>query len=348
MAQVQTKSQTAVQEYMDTMLTDLFPSIPSEEPAEPVNLEVVTPETATEFIATEPDKDVTSPDFSEPESIVVEPAFEEPVETLQQETAEVEVQSEAQEQTQTQDVSTVDFDSQLAEEIEQATAAAETIETETEVAAVIQDESPVTEVETVQVEIQPAVEVSEPEVNTAPVVDEPAPEVVEQVETVTEKPKTLRYPNAPEWAQEAFDVLLFDVCGLKLAVPMESLGRIIKVEHETNHLIGRPDWFIGAYSEAEQRLFVVDTAKYIMPEKGFNLEEEGFDHIVQLQRTQWTLACKNVHTTVRLEPDQVKWRSAQGKRKWLAGTVVEHMCGLLHVDSLVELLSGEVPDERDQ
>lgn len=347
MAQVQTKSQTAVQEYMDTMLTDLFPSIPSEEPTEPVNLEVVTPETATEFIAGEPDKDTTVADFSEPEPVAAEPAIEEPVEALQQDTAEIEVQSEAQEQTQAPAVSTVDLDLQLAEEIEQATVAAKTVETEAET-AVIQDEPLVAEIEPVQADIQPTVEVSEPEKNTEPVVETPAPEVAEQVETVTEKPKTLRYPNAPEWAQEAFDVLLFDVCGLKLAVPMESLGRIIKVEHETNHLIGRPDWFLGAYSEADQRLFVVDTAKYIMPEKGFNLEEEGYDHIVQLQRTQWTLACKNVHTTIRLEPDQVKWRSAQGKRKWLAGTVVEHMCGLLHADSLVELLSGEVPDERDQ
>lgn len=84
-----------------------------------------------------------------------------------------------------------------------------------------------------------------------------------------------------------------------------------------------------------------------MPEKGFDLGEEGYDYIIQLQRTQWTLACKNVQTTVRIQPDQVKWRSAQGKRKWLAGTVVDHMCALLHVDSLVDLLEGEVPSESE-
>jgi len=44
---------------------------------------------------------------------------------------------------------------------------------------------------------------------------------------------------------------------------------------------------------------------------------------------------------VRLEPDQVKWRSQQGKRKWLAGTVIEHMCALVHVDTLVEILESE-------
>ncbi|MGR6873223.1 chemotaxis protein CheW [Pseudomonas sp. HK3] len=172
------------------------------------------------------------------------------------------------------------------------------------------------------------------------------PEV--QVETdsqIIDEPKVaskaLRYPKAPIWAQEAFEVLLFDVCGLKLAVSMEALGKIIKVEHETNQLIGRPDWFIGAYIENEQHLYVVDTAKYIMPEKGFNLADDGFDYVIQLQRSKWSLACKKVYSTVRLEPDQVKWRSQQGKRQWLSGTVVDHMCALIHVDSLIDLLEAE-------
>ncbi|MFT6155057.1 MAG: purine-binding chemotaxis protein CheW [Bermanella sp.] len=150
-----------------------------------------------------------------------------------------------------------------------------------------------------------------------------------------------RFPKAPGWAQEAFDILLFDVCGLKLAVPMESLGKIIKVERETNQLIGRPDWFIGAYNESDEHLYVVDTAKYIMPEKGYDLEAEGFAYLIQLQRSKWTLACKQVYTTVRIEPDQVKWRSSNGKRQWLSGTVIEHMCALIHVDKLIEILNAD-------
>ena len=250
---VQTKSQLAVQEYMESLLVDLFPAIPDTD-------EVVTPDTAVAFIANEPD-------------LALEVA-----------------------------------------ELDKAVATA--VEAATEVAV---------------------------EAKVETVVEAPVENTVETGRVLGEPPKALKYPNAPAWAQESFDALLFDVCGLKLAVPMEALGKIIKVEHETNHLIGRPEWFIGAYSETDQRLFVVDTAKYIMPEKGFDLAADGFDYIIQLQRTQWTLACKNVKTTVRLEPDQVKWRSAQGKRKWLAGTVVEQMCALLHVDSLIELLDSEVP-----
>ena len=189
-------------------------------------------------------------------------------------------------------------------------------------------------VEAVEVDVKPIESVDvPPEVEAqadSQIIDEPKA-----------KPQELRYPKAPAWAQEAFEVLLFDVCGLKLAVSMEALGKIIKVEHETNQLIGRPDWFIGAYIENEQHLYVVDTAKYIMPEKGFDLADDGFDYVIQLQRSKWSLACKKVYSTVRLEPDQVKWRSQQGKRQWLSGTVVDHMCALIHVDSLIDLLEAE-------
>jgi len=185
--------------------------------------------------------------------------------------------------------------------------------------------------------VSPVTEVTVPAVE--PSMDTSTESVTEvEAEPVVEK----RFPQAPIWAQHAFDVLLFDVCGLKLAVPMDTLGRIIKTDAELTHLIGRPNWFMGAYNEAEQPLYVVDTAKYIMPEKGFDLTESGFSYLIQLQRTQWTLACQNVHTTVRLQPDQVKWRSQQGKRKWLAGTVIDHMCALIHVDTLVEILESEV------
>ncbi|MEH6348345.1 MAG: chemotaxis protein CheW [Bermanella sp.] len=151
----------------------------------------------------------------------------------------------------------------------------------------------------------------------------------------------LAYPDAPPWAQTSFDILLFDVCGLKLAVSMETLGRIIKVEHDTSQIIGKPPWFIGAYHESDQHLYVVDTAKFIMPEKGFDLARDGFGYLIQLQRSDWTLACKEVYKTVRISPEQVKWRSQKGKRQWLAGTVIEHMCALVHVDTLIELLKEQ-------
>lgn len=285
-----------VQEYMDSLLVDLFPDVESE-PTDP-QVEVKAVEAQTEVIQ---EKTVQTQPKTVPvsEKLDVKAVAAAPVEKI------VETSLESVTPQQTAVKPAADITQSIEDRLKQKLAEEEAKAQQDQSAKVIEEP---------QLEIQPKPEV---------------------------KPEALRYPNAPVWAQQAFDVLLFDVCGLKLAVPMESLGKIIKVDHETNHLIGRPSWFIGAYNENEQNLYVVDTAQYIMPEKGFDLARDGFEFIIQLQRSQWTLACKKVYNTVRLEPDQVKWRSQQGKRQWLSGTVIDHMCALIHVDSLIDLLQAE-------
>ncbi len=272
------KVDLVVQDYMDSMLADLFPDVV----AEPVITEAVLAEPViSEPVLTEPV--ISEPVISEPvlaEPVIDEPVLAEPVPTI----------------------TPPQLDTSASVELKQA---------------VPPPQSDIS---------QPATDIEPKPVSL--------PDSAQEVEE-------LKYPKAPQWAQQEFDVLLFDVCGLKLAVSMEALGRIIKVEQELNQLIGRPPWFMGAHTENEQSLYVVDTAKFIMPEKGFDLAQMGFGYIIQLQRSHWTLACKEVYSTVRIQPDQVKWRSNQGKRPWLAGTVIEHMCALIHVDSLVALLESE-------
>ncbi len=276
------KVDVVVQDYMDSLLADLFPEIQDE--AEVLAVTTV-PEVTTQTVVKEKEE-ATSSAVAMTQPLSPPPDAPQPLKQPQ---------------------NTIELASTPVEEV---------------IAQVAEVASPI------------KLSIEAPEVVSPKII---APEIVAATELIEER----AYPSAPVWAQQAFDVLLFDVCGLKLAVCMESLGRIIKIEQELNQLIGRPAWFMGAYSENEQSLYVVDTAKFIMPEKGYDLAEQGFEFIIQLQRSNWSLACKEVYSTVRLLPDQVKWRSSEGKRPWLAGTVIEHMCALIHVDSLVDLLKSE-------
>jgi purine-binding chemotaxis protein CheW len=36
----------------------------------------------------------------------------------------------------------------------------------------------------------------------------------------------------------------------------------------------------------------------------------------------------------------VKWRTQRNQRPWLAGTVIEHMCALVDVTALAELIAS--------
>ncbi len=150
----------------------------------------------------------------------------------------------------------------------------------------------------------------------------------------------------PAWAGERFDVLLFEVAGLKLAVPLVTLGNIHPLDRALTHLFGMPDWFMGILPNGEVNIKVVDTALWVMPEKYDPAMRESVRFVVTLHGTEWGLACHVIHRSISLNRDEVKWRVNRAKRPWLAGTVVRHMCALLDVEALAGLLRSEESGQR--
>jgi purine-binding chemotaxis protein CheW len=90
----------------------------------------------------------------------------------------------------------------------------------------------------------------------------------------------------------------------------------------------------------EQKINVVDTARWVMPEKFGQQQAETHDYqyVIMLSNSAWGLACDKLINTMTLKQDEVKWREAAGKRPWLAGLIKQHMCALLDVDALIRLL----------
>lgn len=144
-----------------------------------------------------------------------------------------------------------------------------------------------------------------------------------------------------EVLDDEFQVLFFKVAGLTLAVPLVSLGGIVKVER-INHIIGRPSWFLGVQTHREEQLNLVDTCAWVMPEKYTDklAQSVNYQYLVLLEGSNWGLACESLLNAVKINKSQVNWRSKAGKRPWLAGVVKEQMCGILHVQALVEMLDA--------
>ena len=59
----------------------------------------------------------------------------------------------------------------------------------------------------------------------------------------------------------------------------------------------------------------------------------------------WGLACDSVGEVIDLSMEQVKWRSSRSKRRWLAGTVLEHMCAIIDPPAFAEMLKTGIADE---
>lgn len=145
----------------------------------------------------------------------------------------------------------------------------------------------------------------------------------------------------PAWGEEPFECLLFDVAGLTLAVPLVSLGSIYPLAgQELTPLFGQPEWFLGILPCQAGNLKVLDTARWVMPERYRDDFREGLQYVISVQGYEWGLAVHQVSRSIRLDPSEIKWRSQRSQRPWLAGTVIEHMCALLDVSALAELIAS--------
>ncbi|MCQ3003090.1 chemotaxis protein CheW [Pseudomonas syringae] len=145
----------------------------------------------------------------------------------------------------------------------------------------------------------------------------------------------------PAWAEEPFECLLFDVAGLTLAVPLVCLGSIYPLAgHDLTPLFGQPEWFLGILPSQSGNLKVLDTARWIMPDRYRDDFRQGLQYVISVQGYEWGLAVHQVSRSLRLDPKEIKWRTQRGQRPWLAGTVIEHMCALLDVSELAELIAS--------
>ena len=142
----------------------------------------------------------------------------------------------------------------------------------------------------------------------------------------------------PQWAQSRFDVLLFKVAGLTLAVPLISLGQIQPITDELTPLFGQADWYMGIQPTPQGKIHTVNTAKFVMPERYHESFVKNAKYVVSINGVPWGLAVDSVNQPIRLKPDDVKWRGDRSKRPWLAGTVKEHMCALLDIPMIGQIL----------
>ncbi len=170
-----------------------------------------------------------------------------------------------------------------------------------------------------------------PKIELAPVVEE---QLVEK-----EVVKAVEQDEKPSWSEQPFECLLFDVAGLTLAVPLVCLGSIYPLSEDSiTPIFAQPEWFVGIMNTPMGSLKVLDSARWVMPERYKPELRSSFRYVISIDGYDWGLAVNEVRDSILLRPEEVKWRLSRGKRAWLAGTVIEHMCALLDVEALAKLI----------
>lgn len=146
---------------------------------------------------------------------------------------------------------------------------------------------------------------------------------------------------AAEWKNvdlgEQFQVLFFLVQGVRFAVPLIDLGGIFECDKITQ-LFGKPSWFMGITDVRGDKINIVDTLRWVMPE--INDSPDKYPYLISLGNTDWSIGCDILEGNRTLNKSQIKWREIPGNRPWLAGIVTSDKCAVLHVQSLIALFEA--------
>ncbi len=168
-----------------------------------------------------------------------------------------------------------------------------------------------------------------------------SPDVIlaDEIEMKAEEAQQPKFAWSNIDSEDVFQVLFFEAFGVIYAVPLSQLGGIHHFQHQ-NKLFGRPDWHLGLQTENKKKFNVVDTARWVMPDKiSENAEFEDYSYLIILGDSSWALSCNHLLGTSLIYKENVKWRTHAGKRPWLAGLVKDKMCALIHVDALIAMLN---------
>ena len=166
-------------------------------------------------------------------------------------------------------------------------------------------------------------------------------EVVTEPETVT----AIETANSgvPDWAEERFQCLLFNVSGLSLAVPLVKLSSVISWnEDEITETPNQTSWYLGLIKHLEKQVKVIDTALLVMPEnRRTNIDKTSSNrlgNILLVDDYKWGLACDSIGDVIWLSKEDVKWRKNKQTRAWLSGTSLEHLCAIMDTEVFAQML----------
>lgn len=157
--------------------------------------------------------------------------------------------------------------------------------------------------------------------------------------------QTQAYPPEalPQWTEGVISCLLCEIDGMEIAVPMLMLRGIAVWDMDTLPMPAQPDWHLGVVDYRGEKIVVADTARLIMPEKlSATAQQRRDQHAANfiVINDKIALSCDAIKETIKLNPEQVRWRPRRPSRRWAIGTLIDRLCILMDTEALLEELHG--------
>jgi len=137
-----------------------------------------------------------------------------------------------------------------------------------------------------------------------------------------------------------FQVLLFDVNGLQLAIRSKDIKAILpwpEAALKPRSATSDNEAIIGIYNQIK----IINTAYIVLPpQHRQQLALPSF--IIMVGDDDWALSCHHINAVITLSPEEIRWRKSIGVRPWLAGTSIEKNCSIINLSGLVDSLSSQI------
>lgn len=128
----------------------------------------------------------------------------------------------------------------------------------------------------------------------------------------------------------------FTVGGLRLALPLECVGKLAKFTECAGE--GASALHLG-YVEYNGRLVpVLAAGELVMPGRP---QPIPYQLIVVDASGRFALACHSIDPELDVRREDVCWKTDRTARRWLAGTMIRKRCALLDTEELARIAAAE-------
>ncbi len=150
-----------------------------------------------------------------------------------------------------------------------------------------------------------------------------------------------------EYKKPDIECRVFNVAGLKIAVPASNIRKILKQQQIQLNVKrkSQASMCVGKTEHNNEIINVIDIGSLAM--NGVNNidnsdnNKQPLTDIVLLKDTSTGFVCSATLDNQTISNKHVRWRDTDSKRIWLAGTVAQMGLSLLDIEGVIRLLQGQ-------
>jgi chemotaxis signal transduction protein len=145
-------------------------------------------------------------------------------------------------------------------------------------------------------------------------------------------------PAIPDWALKPFQILLFRIRGMNLAVRLNELDSIARWNGQTTPIPGQPRWQRGLFLHQQRKVSLVDLSGLIMPERSAPETVSLATCLLLVDGARRGLLCDSIQRPGLVRADDIRWSRNRKNRPWAYGIITENLAVLLDVNALLRIL----------